>query len=173
MAGGSLAVGPGRPSALSAVGAGLIQMDTHLCCPPNPVARRYLDPKHHRSSMSSRQRSASVHTTCTRVRKRVEKCSKRVRKGTCTHAACPPSCQPAPAPTRTCAHARPRACPPAHLPTRLPTYPPAEDESMKMKGKGSMNLAYTQLPLLFMFYPSSVHRYNTDYTRELQDTKSP
>ena len=132
------------------LGSGLYRWITHLCCPPTPVARHYLIRKHHRSGMSSRQRSASVHTTCTRVRKRFEKCSKRVRKGTCTHAACPPSCQPAPAPTRTCAHARPRACPPAHLPTRLPTYPPAEDESMKMKGKGSMNLAYTQLPLLFI-----------------------
>ena len=47
------------------------------------------------------------------------------------------------------AHVRMHA---AHLPTRLPTYPPAEDESMKMKGKGSMNLAYTQLPLLFILF---------------------
>ena len=94
------------------LGSGLYRWITHLCCPPTPVARHYLIRKHHRSGMSSRQRSASVHTTCTRVRKRFEKGSKRHM-----HACSMPAFLPA----RACAHPHMCAC----TPTRLPTCPPA------------------------------------------------
>ena len=60
---------------LMRLGSGLDRWITHFCCPPTPGARHYLIRKHHRSGMSSRQRPVSVHITCTRIRKRFEKCS--------------------------------------------------------------------------------------------------
>ena len=110
------------------LGSGLYRWITHLCCPPTPVARHYLIRKHHRSGMSSRQRSASVHTTCTRVRKGW----KRVRKGfEKAHARMQHARLPASPRLRPPAHVRMHAHAPAHLPTCPRACPPTHLQKMK------------------------------------------